>query len=150
MESILVKIRQLDHGKGLPLPTAATEGSAGLDLRAAIRRPMTFSIRESKWVPTGIVIALPEGYEGQVRSRGGLALNHGIVVLNSPGTVDSDYRGEVGVILMNFGEIPFSIHRGDRIAQLVIKKYTLVNFLPVEELDDTERGEGALGHTGVE
>jgi dUTP pyrophosphatase len=144
-----VPIRQLPHAEGLPLPAYATEGAAGLDLVAAVAAPVTLAPGERKLVPTGIAIAVPPGFEAQVRPRSGLALKHGITVLNAPGTVDADYRGEVGVILINHGQQPFTINRGERIAQLVVAAYGRVDWLAVADLPETARGAGGFGSTGT-
>lgn len=132
-----------------PLPAYATELSAGMDLRANIDDPIVLKPMERRLVPTGLHIALPVGYEAQVRPRSGLALKKGITVLNAPGTVDADYRGEVGVILINLSDEPFTIEDGERIAQMVIARHEHAEFIPVDVLDETERGEGGYGHTGV-
>jgi dUTP pyrophosphatase len=132
-----------------PLPTYATEQSAGMDLRANLTEPIVLSPMERKLIPTGLHIALPDGYEAQVRPRSGLALKHGITVLNAPGTIDADYRGEIGVVLINLSQEPFTVNDGERIAQLVIARYEKVDFIEVELLNDTERGQGGYGHTGV-
>jgi dUTP pyrophosphatase len=132
----------------LPLPHYATEGSAGMDLSAAVEEPVVLFPQSIVLVPTGIAIALPPGYEAQVRSRSGLAARHGIFCLNSPGTIDSDYRGEINVILANFGTAPFTIERGMRIAQLVIARYERVTWKEVDCLPSTARGEGGFGSTG--
>ena len=142
-----VRVRVLPHAEGLPLPAYATPGSAGMDLLAAVPGPLVLAPGERALVPTGLELALPPGYEGQVRPRSGLALRHGVVLPNAPGTIDSDYRGEVQVILWNTGAEPFAIARGDRIAQLVIAPVVRV---AVEEgaLDETGRGDGGFGSTG--
>ncbi|MCP4037919.1 MAG: dUTP diphosphatase [bacterium] len=145
-----VRIRRLPHGEGLELPKAATEGSAGVDLKAAIEASLTLESGQRELVPTGFSLAIPMGYEGQVRARSGLALRHGIVLPNAPGTIDADYRGELKVILMNAGSEPFTIKRGDRIAQLVIAPVVQSVFEEVDDLDDTDRGDGGFGHTGRE
>ena len=132
------------------LPAYATPQSAGMDLRANIEDPITLRPLERRIVPTGLYIALPEGYEAQVRPRSGLALKHGITVLNSPGTIDSDYRGEIGVLLINLSDTPFVINAGERIAHMVVARHEQAELIEVEELDDTERGAGGYGHTGVE
>lgn len=132
-----------------PLPQYATAESAGLDLRANLDAPIVLQPLEHCLVPTGLHIALPAGYEAQVRPRSGLAFKHGITVLNSPGTIDADYRGEVGVLLVNLSQTPFTINDGERIAQMVIARHEQAEFLPVELLDESERGEGGFGHTGV-
>lgn len=132
-----------------PLPTYATPQSAGLDLRANLEQPVTLLPMQRQLIPTGLHIALPEGYEAQVRPRSGLALRHGITVLNSPGTIDADYRGEVMVLLINLGSEPFVVNDGERIAQLIVARYEQVHLVPTDTLDATERGEGGYGHTGV-
>ena len=132
-----------------PLPAYATVQSAGMDLRANIDEPMVLHPMERRLVPTGLYIALPEGYEAQVRPRSGLALPHGIPVLNAPGTIDADYRGEVGVLLINLSDKDFTVNDGERIAQMVIARCEQAEFLTGEQLDETERGAGGYGHTGV-
>ena len=132
-----------------PLPAYATELSAGMDLRANIDEPIVLKPMERRLVPTGLHIALPVGYEAQVRPRSGLALKKGITVLNAPGTVDADYRGDVGVILINLSDEQFTIEDAERIAQMVIARHEHAEFIPVDVLDETERGEGGYGHTGV-
>jgi dUTP pyrophosphatase len=131
-----------------PLPEYATEGSAGMDLRAYLPEPVTLQSLERLLIPTGLFIQLPEGYEAQVRPRSGLAIKHGITCLNSPGTIDSDYRGEIKVILANLGKEPQVINNGDRIAQMIIAKVEKANLVVAMELNDTQRGEGGFGHTG--
>lgn len=130
------------------MPQYATALSAGLDLRANLEEDITLQPMERRLVPTGLSIALPEGYEAQVRPRSGLALKHGITLLNTPGTIDADYRGEIGVIMVNLSDTPFNIADGDRIAQLVIARYEQAEWEAVEALDSTERGDGGFGHTG--
>ena len=130
------------------LPAYATQSSAGLDLKAVLAEAVTLDPLERKIVGTGLKIALPEGYEAQVRPRSGLAAKHGITVLNAPGTIDADYRGEIGVILVNLSNEPFTIQPGERIAQLVVAQYSQVEWSPVESLDSTQRGEGGFGSTG--
>ena len=132
-----------------PLPAYATEMSAGMDLRANLEEPVTLQPMERKLIPTGLYIALPVGHEAQIRPRSGLALKHGVTVLNTPGTVDADYRGEVKVLLVNLSDVPFVVNDGERIAQMIVAKYEQVEFLEVEHLDETERGAGGYGHTGV-
>ena len=144
----MIQVKVINKGKQ-PLPQYATAQSAGMDLRANTSEPFTLNPLERKLVPTGLFIALPEGYEAQVRPRSGLALKHGITVLNTPGTIDADYRGEIGVVLVNLSNEPFTIEPGERIAQMVIAKHEQADFLVVEELDETERGAGGYGHTGV-
>ncbi len=143
-----VRIERLAHAEGLPLPATATALSAGCDLAAAIEDELLLAPGQRELVPTGFAIALPEGYEAQVRPRSGLALRHGIVLPNAPGTIDADYRGEIQVILMNLGDEPFRIQRGDRIAQLVVAPVTPVSWDEVDSLDETARGAGGFGHTG--
>ena len=145
---IMVRIKVVNTGRQ-PLPAYATEQSAGLDLRANIDAPMVLRPLERRLVPTGLRIALPEGYEAQVRPRSGLALKHGVTVLNTPGTIDADYRGEVMVLLVNFSQENFVVNAGERIAQMVIARYEQAELEPVDVLDETERGAGGYGHTGV-
>ena len=132
-----------------PLPTYATAQSAGLDLRANIGEPIVLMPMERRLIPTGLYMALPPGSAAQVRPRSGLALKHGITVLNSPGTIDADYRGEVGVLLINLSQEPFTVNDGERVAQLVVARHEQAELLEVETLDETERGAGGYGHTGV-
>ena len=132
-----------------PLPAYATEQSAGMDLRANIEAPVTLKPLERRLIPTGLHIALPKGYEAQVRPRSGLALKKGITVLNSPGTIDADYRGEIGVVLINLSQEDFVVNDGERIAQMVIARHETAEFIEVSVLDETDRGEGGYGHTGV-
>ena len=132
------------------MPSYATEHSAGMDVRANLESPVTLVPMQRVLVPTGLRIALPHGYECQIRPRSGLALKHGITVANAPGTIDADYRGEIGVILINLSSEPFVINDGERICQMVIAPYSRVEWEPAESLDATERGEGGFGHTGVE
>lgn len=132
-----------------PLPQYATVGSAGLDLRANISEPVAIKPLQRALIPTGISLALPLGCEAQIRPRSGLALKHGITVLNSPGTIDSDYRGEIGVILVNLSDSEFVVNDGDRICQMVITKHEIAEFLEVENLDETERNDGGFGHSGI-
>ena len=132
-----------------PLPTYATAQSAGLDLRANIGEPIVLMPMERRLIPTGLYMALPPGYEAQVRPRSGLALKHGITVLNSPGTIDADYRGEVGVLLINLSQQPFTINDGERVAQMVVARHEQAELIATEVLDETERGAGGYGHTGV-
>ena len=143
-----MEIRVINKGRQ-PRPEYATAQSAGLDLRANIEEAIVLNPMERKLVGTGLFMALPPGYEAQVRPRSGLALKHGITVLNSPGTIDADYRGELKVLLVNLSNEPFVVNEGERIAQLVIAKHEKAEFKLVEELDDTERGAGGYGHTGV-
>jgi dUTP pyrophosphatase len=147
---IRADIRQLPHGEGLPLPAYQTTDAAGLDLLAAVAEETPLILAPGKYamVPTGLTIALPPGHEAQVRPRSGLAAKHGVTVLNSPGTVDADYRGEINVLLINHGEAPFPIRRGERIAQLVIAPVVQAQLVAVTSLSATERGSGGFGSTG--
>ncbi len=148
-KTVAISITQLPNAKGLNLPKYATELSAGVDLEAAVDAPVTLKPGERQLIPTGLAIALPEGYEAQVRPRSGLAFKNGVTVLNSPGTIDADYRGEVKVILANLGTEPFTVERGMRVAQMVVAQYTRVSFNLVEQLDETARGAGGFGSTGT-
>ncbi len=150
MTKLAVPVQQLPHGQGLPLPSYATAASAGMDLLAAVADEVTLAPGERRLIPTGLAIALPAGTEAQVRPRSGLALKHGLSVLNAPGTIDADYRGEVGVILINLGQAPVTLRRGDRIAQLVVAPCQQVVWQPTEALDDSARGAGGFGSTGVD
>lgn len=139
---------RLAHGEGIELPHFASALAAGADIRAAVRDEVVLHAGERKLIPSGFAMALPAGFEAQIRPRSGLALKHGITVLNSPGTIDADYRGEVGVMLINHGDNDFHILRGDRIAQMVIASLPAVSFSEVDSLDDTERGSGGFGSSG--
>jgi len=152
MPSLRIAVRRLSHAEGLDLPAHETDLSAGADLRAAVPadEPMTLDPGEWRLVPTGLQIALPSGYEGQVRPRSGLAYRHGVTVLNSPGTIDADYRGEVKVLLINHGAEAFTIERGERIAQLVVAAHAHVAWMEEDALAETARGEGGFGSTGRE
>jgi len=149
MSAVGVKLKILPHGNGLPLPSYATADAAGVDLAAAVAAPLTLAPGERRDVPTGIALALPAGWEGQVRPRSGLALRDGITVLNSPGTIDADYRGEIRVILANLGSAPVTIARGERIAQLVIAPVSRAEWQVVTDLPATGRGTGGFGSTGT-
>ncbi|MGD1879560.1 MAG: dUTP diphosphatase [Kiloniellaceae bacterium] len=149
MTALSVAIKRLDHAADLALPAYATSDSAGMDLLAAVAAPVTLAPGERRLVPTGIAIALPAGSEAQVRPRSGLALKHGITVLNAPGTIDADYRGEVGVVLINHGDQPFVIERGSRIAQMVVAAYARVAWTVSTDLEDSARGTGGFGSTGL-
>ena len=148
MSAVAVSLQVLPHGQGLPLPAYATADAAGVDLTAAVDAPLSLAPGERKDVPTGIALALPPGWEGQVRPRSGLALRHGVTVLNSPGTIDADYRGEIRIILVNLGSAPVTIARGERIAQLVIAPVSRAEWHVVVELPPTARGSGGFGSTG--
>lgn len=146
---VVVRVTRVDNSSAdIPLPAYATEHAAGMDLCAAVREPTTLGPGETALIPTGIAIALPPGFEAQVRPRSGLAIKHGIGILNAPGTIDADYRGEVKVILTNFSKTPFVIRRGERIAQMIIGRYSRVTWEEVPGLDETSRGAGGFGHTG--
>ncbi len=145
---LIVEARRLDGASDLPLPAYQTALAAGMDLVAAVEGEVVIAPGERLLVPTGISLAIPEGHEGQVRPRSGLALRHGITLLNSPGTVDADYRGEVKVLLVNLGQDPFTLRRGERIAQLIFAKVEQAKLVEAPVLDDTGRGEGGFGHTG--
>lgn len=144
-KTMKIKIINRSHH---PLPSYATEASAGVDLRACLEAPITLLPLERKLIPTGLSIELPVGYEAQIRPRSGLALKHGITLVNSPGTIDADYRGEIGIIMINLSNTPFSIADGERICQLVIAKHEQAEWIETQELSDTERGSGGFGHTG--
>lgn len=149
-DRVTVAFIWLDHGRGLEPPRQQSTGAAGVDLLAALGASETMTIAPGKWalVPSGMAIALPAGYEAQVRPRSGLAARHGVTVLNSPGTIDADYRGEIKVILINHGDAPFTIQRGDRIAQMVVAPVSGIDFELRESLDETQRGAGGFGSTG--
>ncbi len=147
--TISIDLVRLPHAEGLPLPDYATAGAAGMDLLAAVREPLTIAPGDRVLVPTGLTIALPAGYELQVRPRSGLALRHGIVLPNSPGTVDEDYRGELQVIVMNAGTAPFTVERGMRIAQAVVAPVARATWREVDTLPETARGQGGFGSTGT-
>ena len=148
MTNVAIKVRRLPHAAGLPLPAPASAGSAGLDLRAAVADEIVIAPRARVLVPTGLVLEIPPGWEGQVRPRSGLALRHGITLPNAPGTIDSDYRGELSVILANLGSESFTVRRGDRIAQLIVAPVASVVWEEAEELAASERQEGGFGSTG--
>ncbi len=150
MSAVKVEVLQLPHGAGLPLPAYQTAHAAGLDLVAAVAEDAPVVLEPGRYamVPTGLSIALPEGFEAQVRPRSGLAAKHGVTVLNAPGTIDADYRGEVAVLLINHGGAPFTIRRSERIAQLIIAPVARAELVPVDVLSSTERGAGGFGSTG--
>lgn len=148
-QQITVQVQVLPSAEGIALPQYETEHAAGMDLRAAVEESVTLEPGQRLAVPTGLKIAVPEGYEAQVRARSGLAIRHGIALVNAPGTIDADYRGEVCVLLINLGQEPFTINRGDRIAQIVLAPVTRAALEPVLEVDRTARGEGGFGSTGV-
>ena len=147
-DTIEVEILRLPGSEGLSLPRYMSDGASGMDLPAAVPEPVVIAPGTIELVPTGFAVAVPQGFEAQVRSRSGMALKHGVFVLNSPGTIDSDYRGEVGVILANLGREPFTVTRGDRVAQLVVSRVTSVSWIEGEALTATGRAGGGFGHTG--
>ncbi len=148
MDTIIVKIKRLGNNTDLPLPSYQSDGSSGLDLCAAVNNNLTLQPGDIKLIPTGLSISLPEGYEAQIRPRSGLALKYGLGFVNAPGTIDADYRGEIGVIAINWGKKPLTIKRGERIAQMVIHTVSRAIIEEVNELDTTQRGEGGFGHSG--
>jgi dUTP pyrophosphatase len=149
VNALAVPVRRLPHGADLPLPAYATASSAGIDLLAAVEATVVLEPAARAMIPTGIAIALPEGHEAQVRPRSGLAARHGVTVLNSPGTIDADYRGEVAVILVNLGDAPFRIERGMRVAQMIVAPVDTINWQEVESLPETGRAAGGFGSTGT-
>lgn len=149
MEKIQIKLMRLENNRDIRIPEYESEGSSGMDIRACVDPPLVLEPGEIKFVPTGIAVSIPYGYECQIRPRSGLALKNGIGLVNSPGTIDSDYRGEIGIILINWGKEPFTVSRGDRIAQMVITKVIQAEIINVDTLDITERGEGGFGHSGT-
>lgn len=150
MTPVKVAVRRLPHAADLPLPAYATAQSAGMDLLAAVESEIVLGPGERRLIPSGLAIALPAGYEAQVRPRSGLALKHGVTCLNTPGTIDADYRGEIGVILVNLGHEPFTVARGSRVAQLVVAEVARAAWRPVETLEESVRGDGGFGSTGLE
>jgi len=148
MEEVKIRIKRLRKDPFLPLPQYMTHGSSGMDLFAFLEKGITLEPGERRLIPTGISVAIPEGFEGQIRPRSGLAIQHGIGVVNGPGTIDADYRGEIGVLLINFNKSPFPVRHGDRIAQMVISRVFRAIFEEVDELPPTGRQEGGFGHTG--
>jgi len=149
METIRVVVRKLPGSEDIPLPCYMTPNASGMDVHAAVKETAVLDPGEIKLIPTGLSIALPAGFEAQIRPRSGLALQHGVSVLNTPGTIDADYRGEVGIILINLGKNPFEVKRGDRIAQLTVNKVFQANLELSSDLSSTERNEGGFGHTGI-
>jgi dUTP pyrophosphatase len=150
LDRIPIQIKRLENNPDLPLPAYETEGSSGMDIRAAVEKPIVLNPGEVRLIPAGFAMSIPSGYEVQVRPRSGLALRHGIGMVNSPGTIDSDYRGEVSIILINWGHRPFTINRGDRIAQMIIGKVYRADIIDSGSLDSTRRGPGGFGHSGIE
>ena len=149
MNTIRVQIKRLDTSKDVPLPTYETEGASGMDLRAAVVGEVVLNPGDVKLIPTGLKVSIPRGYEAQIRPRSGLALKHGVGMVNTPGTIDSDYRGEIGLVMINWGQKPFVIQRGDRVAQMVISKVCRAVLLETDELASTNRGEKGFGHSGM-
>jgi dUTP pyrophosphatase len=150
LDKLAVKIKRLEDSNDMPLPSYGSEGSSGMDIRASVKEPVVLKPGEIRLIPTGLTVSIPRGYEGQIRPRSGLALKYGIGIVNSPGTIDSDYRGEIHIIIINWGEQPFTIRRGDRIAQMVVAKVFRADIIEVDELDYTQRGVGGFGHSGIE
>ncbi|NTV59330.1 MAG: dUTP diphosphatase [Deltaproteobacteria bacterium] len=148
-DHVTIRVKRLDGNEDMALPSYETDGASGLDLRAAVDGELTLHPGEIRLVPTGLAMSLPLGYEAQIRPRSGLALKHGVGMVNTPGTIDSDYRGEIGLVLINWGKSPFVIKRGDRIAQMVVTRVSRAQVLEVDRLETTERGEGGFGHSGV-
>ena len=148
-DHVTLRVKRLDGNEDMALPSYETDGASGLDLRAAVDGELTLHPGEIRLVPTGLAISLPLGYEAQIRPRSGLALKHGVGMVNTPGTIDSDYRGEIGLVLINWGKSPFVIKRGDRIAQMVVTRVSRAQVLEVDRLETTERGVGGFGHSGV-
>ena len=146
---IRLKVKRIGDNRDIPLPAYESQGSAGMDIRASVKEPVSLMPGEIRLIPTGLAISVPPGYEAQIRPRSGLALRHGIGIVNSPGTIDSDYRGEIGILLINWGAEPFTINRRDRIAQIVISRVFQVDLTEMDDLDQTIRGEGGFGHTGI-
>ena len=149
MDKIILKVKRLNNNKDLPLPSYQSGGSSGLDLCAAVNKEITLQPGDIKLIPTGLSVSLPEGYEAQIRPRSGLALRYGLGFVNAPGTIDADYRGEIGVIAINWGKKSLTIKRGDRIAQMVIHTVSRAIVEEVNELDSTDRGNGGFGHSGI-
>jgi dUTP pyrophosphatase len=149
LERITVKVKRLHDIEGIPLPVYESQGSSGMDIRAAVKEHVLLKPGEIKLIPTGLAVSVPPGYEAQIRPRSGLALHHGIGMVNSPGTIDSDYRGEIGIIMINWGTEPFAIKSGDRIAQMVFSRVCRADLVEMNDLDTTSRGHGGFGHTGL-
>jgi len=149
MSKVILKVKRLGNNRNLPLPSYQTNDSSGLDLRAAVEKDIILHPGDIKLIPTGLSISIPKGYEVQVRPRSGLACKHGLGIVNSPGTIDADYRGEIGIIAINWGEKSFAVKRGDRIAQIVVSRVSHAAVQEVDGLDQTDRGEGGFGHSGT-
>ena len=150
MERVLIKVKRLKGGEDISLPAYESEGASAMDVRAAVQEQVVLNPGEVKLIPTGLAVSVPYGYEAQIRPRSGLALRHGIGMANSPGTIDSDYRGEIGLIMINWGQKPFPIKRGDRIAQMLITRVYRAEMVEVADLDQTSRGDGGFGHSGTD
>jgi len=148
MDKVRITVKRTANGKEVPLPRYMSAGAAGMDLYAAVEETVVLNPGDIKLVPTGLIISLPEGYEAQIRPRSGLALKHGITMVNSPGTIDADYRGQIGLIMTNLGPEPFEINKGDRVAQMVINRVVRAVLAEVDEMDDTTRDDGGFGSTG--
>jgi len=149
LDRINIKIKRFKGSEDIPLPAYESEGSSGMDIRAAVKEPVPLMPGDIRLIPTGLAVSVPPGYEAQIRPRSGLAFKYGIGMVNSPGTVDSDYRGEIGIILINWGSELFMVKRGDRIAQMIISKVYRAEFEEANDLDTTSRGTGGFGHTGL-
>ena len=149
MDRVILKVKRLDNNPDLPLPSYQSDGSSGLDLQAAVNKDLTLQPGDIRLILTGLSVSIPKGYEAQIRPRSGLALRDGLGFVNSPGTIDADYRGEIAVIAINWGKKPITIRRGDRIAQMVINKVSKAIVEEVDELDPTKRGKGGFGHSGI-
>jgi dUTP pyrophosphatase len=149
-QKVRILVRRLESHRDMALPCYETDGSSGMDLRAAVSDKVILEPGQIKLVPTGLTVSIPQGYEAQIRPRSGLALKHGVGMVNAPGTIDSDYRGEIGLVMINWGAEPFIIKRGDRIGQMVIAKVCKAELVEVDDLEGTKRGEGGFGHSGVE
>jgi dUTP pyrophosphatase len=147
MEILELSVQRLPSGRDLPLPSYMTEQSAGMDIHAAVPEDTVILPGERRQIPTGIAISLPQGFEAQIRPRSGLALRHGITLVNAPGTIDADYRGEIQILLINHGGVPFTVRRGDRIAQMIVQRVARISWVERDRLDHTARGDGGFGHT---
>ena len=147
---MLIKVKRLQGGEGISLPAYETEGASAMDIRAAVQEQVVLNPGEVRLIPTGLAVSIPPGYEAQIRPRSGLALRHGIGMANSPGTIDSDYRGEIGLVMINWGQKPFPIKRGDRIAQMLITRVYKAEMMEVADLDQTSRGGDGFGHSGID
>jgi dUTP pyrophosphatase len=149
LDRIHIKIMRFKDSEDIPLPAYESEGSSGMDIRAAVKEPVPLMPGDIRLIPTGLAVSVPPGYEAQIRPRSGLAFRYGIGMVNSPGTIDSDYRGEIGIVMINWGSESFIVKRGDRIAQMIISRVYRADFEEVDDLDATTRGKGGFGHTGI-